>query len=230
MSTFINVIKQARAGVWLLAISAVFLSGCVTGKSVGSADSIQDTGKANIAVVTYDLKVYTTERYRTVKFADLNFRCEPSKLLAGPCFDLKLPYLGKKSVDGFELNAFEGSGSKVMSMKYGTRAITKLDHNVIVDRETVVECSYDKKKKRDVCKSRKKNISENHTVQFEQPAPVTVTPGSGCYVGHITLTMIDDEITDYNLEFSDAMDPERLTGISDNVKGAVIGYVNRPCT
>ncbi len=208
---------------------ATFLGGCATGKSVGDADDIRDTGKSNIVVVTYDLKAYTTTKYSSVKSTVLNFVCPDKSILGGACFSISLPYLGQKTVGEFALHAFEDSGAKVMKMKYGSRAVTGVGHNVVVDKKPEVTCYYNKKKKRDVCSTRTVETTDRHSVTFETAAPLNVVPGSGCYLGHMTLTMIDDRIEEYELTLGDEIPPEKLTNIGDDVSGVVQGYVNRPC-
>ena len=210
-------------------LMAAILSGCATGKSIGDADDIRDTGKANIVVVTYDVKVYATTKYYSVRSTTLRFVCPDKSFLGGACFTIDLPYLGQKTVGEFALHAFEESGAKVMKMKYGSRAVTGVGHTVVVDKRPEVTCYYNKKKKRDVCSTRTVETTEKHSVTFEEAAPLNVTPGSGCYLGHIVLTMIGDRIEEYELTLGDALSPDKLTNISDNVSGAVQSYVNRPC-
>ncbi|MEE9335363.1 MAG: hypothetical protein V3U65_14835 [Granulosicoccaceae bacterium] len=210
-------------------LMAAFLGGCATGKSVGDADEIRDTGKANIVVLTYDLKAYATTKYSSVKSTSLNFVCPDKSILGGACFSIKLPYLGQKTVGEFALHAFEKSGAKVMKMKYGSRAVTGVGHTVVVDKEPRVTCFYNKKKKRDVCSTTIDETTEKHRVTFEQAAPLNVTAGSGCYLGHMTLTMIDDSISEYEMILGEELSPEKLTNISDNISGVVQSFVNRPC-
>ena len=213
----------------IVILTAAVLGGCATGKSVGDVDDIRDTGKANIVVLTYDLKAYTTTKYSSVKSTSLNFVCPDKSILGGACFSIALPYLGQKVVGEYSLHAFEESGAKVMKMKYGSRAVTGVGHSVVIDKEPRVTCYYNKKKKRDVCSTRIDETTEQHRVTFEKAAPLNVTAGSGCYLGHMTLTMIDDSISEYEMTLGEALSPEKLTNISDNVSGAVQSYVNRPC-
>lgn len=210
-------------------LMAAILSGCATGRSIGDAEDIRDTGKANIVVVTYDINAYTTTKYSSVKSTTLNFVCPDKSFLGGACFSISLPYLGQKTVGEYSLHAFEESGAKVMKMKYGSRAVTGVGHSVVVDKKPEVTCYYNKKKKRDVCSTRTVETTERHNVKFKEAAPLNVTPGSGCYLGHITLTMINDRIDEYELTLGEELSPEKLTNISDNVSGAVQSYVNRPC-
>jgi len=48
-------------------ILVVFCAGCATGKSISNPEDIGDDGKHNTVVMTYDIKLYTANRYPSVK-------------------------------------------------------------------------------------------------------------------------------------------------------------------
>lgn len=213
-------------------ITILFLAGCATGKTVSDAKDIRDSGKSNIVVFTYDLKLYTTIKYPTVENTKLNFSCPEKSALSGAnCFSVSLPYLGRKEVDGFSLHAFELSGAKVMNMKYGTRSVSGAFHSVLVDKVSSVSCFYNKKTKKDVCNPIIKDEKNNHRVTFTESIPITVAPGSGCNLGHLTLTMVDGTLTEFNAQLGEAtLAPEKLTNLSDSVSSTVRAYVDRACS
>lgn len=106
--TLSNHITRIQIRTLLLSVLALLvLSGCATGTAVKKADDIRDDGKSNIVVITYDLKLHSTDRYPTYNTVGLSFTCpESSKLSRSSCFRISAGFLGLKDVDGYLLNAF----------------------------------------------------------------------------------------------------------------------------
>lgn len=167
-----------------LTIAFALLTGCATGKTIKGAEDIQDDGKRNVVLLTSDIKLYVRDRHPSAEETKLTFKCPKGKSgFGGICFNITLPYLGTKEVDGFGLHAFESTGAKAIKMEYGDYAITSAFHGVVVDRIPETTCTYNKKLKKDQCRTRMKDKSDNHSAIFPTPIVVNVSPGTGCYLG-----------------------------------------------
>lgn len=208
----------------------LFCAGCATGKSVSSADDIGDDGKRNTVVMTYDMKLYTTSRYPTVKSTSLRFRCPKNSAgFGGNCFNLKAPFMGKKDVDGYSVNAFEQSGTKIFQMKYGEHLLQSMQHSVVVDRVPEVQCTTSKKTKKRTCRNVMKDVTDRHSARLPSPIAVNVGAGSGCNLGHMTITMFDGELIDFSITNDESLTVEKLSDLSPDLAAAAIAHANRPC-
>jgi len=211
-------------------LAVVLLSGCATGKSIKKAEDIQDNGKSNIVVFSYDVKVYATEKYRTVSSTTLHFRCPEQSAFAGAsCFGISVPYKGRTELDGYLVHAFESAGTKVMRMKYGDRSVSGAFHRILVDKTQRISCVYDKKKRREVCRPNTEEEHDRHRVVFTEAIPITVNAGSGCYMGHLTMIMTDSELREYEFDYEAQLTPDKLASLNEGIGGAVQQFVNRPC-
>ena len=214
---------------FLVVITAQFLTACATGKNITKADKIVDTGSANIVAFTYDLIVHATDKYPTVKSTQLNFRCPKEDDLQSLCFSTRLPYIGFETTGGYAAHEFHAVGSKALSIPYGTYTLTSADHRVTVDQIPEVTCTYNKKKKRDVCRTRYKDKNVNHRAEFPEPVEFAVAGGAGCYLGHLNLFMLNGNIDAFEFERGSALTTEKLEMFSDKLRGPVGAHVTGVC-
>lgn len=219
--------------VFLLVLGIQLLAACATGKSVTSAENINDDGKSNIVAFTYDVTLQSTEKYATVKSTSLNFRCPETSSgnsgVANNCFSLKVPYNGRANRDGYSTHEFQSSGSKVMRMKYGQYNLTSARHSVVVDRIPDVYCYYNKRQKRNVCNRRMKDEKITHTANFPDTVDFAVSGGSGCYLGHLSMLMENGNIEEYDFERSDSLTPERIESFDENLRDSIASHVAGSC-
>ncbi len=214
----------------LMVLSLSVSVGCATAKSVRKADDIRDNGKSNIVVLSYDMEVFATDRYPTEKTIQVQLYCPQSaKLTESGCFSLVLPFKGRKTIDGYSLYAFEGEGTKVMSLKYGEYTATRAKYSVLVDRVPDVSCYYSRKKRREFCNRTTKDVIESHRYAFPEPLLIPVSSGTGCYLGHLSMTVVDGVVQDSNMDYSAELTPERLAAINGDLQAAVQQHVVRPC-
>lgn len=208
----------------------LFCAGCATGKSVSKAEDIGDDGKRNTVVMTYDLKLYTANRYATVKSTSLRFRCPKNSAgFGGNCFSIKAPFLGKKDVDGYSVNAFEQSGTKIFQMKYGEHLLQSIQHSVVVDRVPELQCTTSKKTKKRTCRNVMKDVTDRHSASIPAPILANVGPGAGCYLGHLSITMFEGELMDFSIANDEPLSADLLDDISPDLAAAAIAHANRPC-
>jgi hypothetical protein len=220
--------KHTRKLTSLLLI--LLSAGCATGKSVNSADDIGDDGKRNTVVMTYDIKLYTANRYPTVKSTSLRFRCPKNSAgFGGNCFSLTMPFLGRKDVDGYSVNAFEQTGTKIFQMKYGEHVLQSMQHSVVVDRVPEVQCTTSKKTKKRTCRNVMKDVTDRHSARIPNPILVNVASGAGCNLGHLSLTMFEGELIDFSITNDESLTMESLSDISPDLAAAAIAHANRPC-
>jgi len=205
------------------------ITACATGKSVDSAENIRDDGKSNVAAFTYDVTLLTTEKYATVNSTKLNFRCPQDQDLQKTCFTVNVPYAGRKRKDEYTTHEFKSSGSKVVSIKYGTYDMTSVRHSVVVDRIPDVYCYYNKRTKRNVCNRRMKDESVNHTASFPEPVGFAINPGSGCYLGHLSMLMHNNVIEAYDFQHDIGQLSEKLDTFPEGMRGAVAAHIDRAC-
>lgn len=218
------------AMLFVQVVLVLSIAGCATGKSVTSADDVGDDGKRNTVLLTHDLKVYVTNKHSSLKQSKLTFRCPSgSDTLKPDCFSVELPFRGTKNIDGFGLYAFEEIGASPIQMKYGYYALQSVIHTVLIERLPETICTYNKKTKRDVCRTRVKEKSDRHRASFPFAVPIIVNQGSGCYIGHLSITMVDDQITEFNLDSDLPVKDEQLTSLSSDVAAELIRVVDRPC-
>lgn len=214
----------------VLLVLALFCGGCATGKSISKPEDIGDDGKNNTVVMTYDIKLYTTSRYPSVKSTDLLFRCPKNSAgFGGSCFTITTPFLGKKDVDGYVMNAFEKSGTKVFKMKYGNHLLQSMQHRVVIDREPDLVCTVSKKTKKRTCRKYMNDVTEGHSSSIPTPVAVNVGSGSGCHLGHLELTMFDGELLDFSITNDEPLSAEELPDLSPEMAASVMGHVTRPC-
>ncbi|MFK7853325.1 MAG: hypothetical protein AB8B79_04395 [Granulosicoccus sp.] len=211
-------------------IASALLLGCATGKSIKSAEDIQDDGKSNVVLITHDIAVYVTDKHSSVKKAKLAFRCPKGKdLLKVNCFDVVLPYLGTKTVDGFGLHAFEISGAKAIKMKYDNYALRSVVHNVVIDRIPKTSCYYNKKTKKDECTTRLENKSDTHRAGFPSPITFNVAPGSGCYLGHLSMSVVNSEMRDFSLDTDTPLTADKLSDLAPDVAAKLLETASQSC-
>ena len=208
----------------------VFCVGCATGKSVTNAENIGDDGKRNTVVMTYDLKLYTTSRYPTVKKTSLRFRCPKNSAgFGGNCFSVNAPFLGNKDLDGYAVNAFEQSGTKVFQMKYGNHLLQSVQHSVVVDRIPELKCTTSKRTKKRTCYNIFNDVEDRHSASLPEPIAVNVSSGAGCHMGHLELTMLDGEVVDFSITSDEPLSTDVLSDLSSDMLAGVMAHVNRPC-
>lgn len=215
---------------YLLVFASALLTGCATGKSVKSVEDLQDDGKRNVVLLTHDINVYVAEKHNSVKDTKLAFRCPKGKdLLKVNCFDLVLPYLGTKEVDDFGVHAFELSGGKVIKMKYDSYALRSVVHNVVIDQIPKTVCYYNKKTKKDDCNTTIEKKLNTHRAGFPAPVAFNVVPGAGCYLGHLSMTLVNDNMSQFNLDVDSPLTEEKLSGLAPDIAAKLLNDVNRPC-
>jgi len=192
--------------ICIVALTLIFSVGCVTAKSVSKAENIRDDGKSNIVVMSYDMKVYASTRHPTEKNIKVRVHCpQSSKLTAADCFQLDLPFKGETKLDDYSMHAFEANGTKIMRLKYGEYTATRAKHSVLIDR-----------------------VPDVSWYSFPEPLYIPVNSGTGCYLGHFTLTVADGEIQDSTIEYNAELTPERLASIGPDIQAAVQQHVVRP--
>jgi len=212
-------------------VLALSVAGCATGKSITAADDIGDDGKRNTVLLTHDLKVYATNKHPVARQSKLTFRCPSgSDTLKPDCFSVELPFRGSKEIDGFGLYAFESIGASAIQMKYGYYALQSAIHTVLIDRLPETLCIYNEKTKRDTCRTKIREYSDRHRASFPGSVPIVVREGPGCYIGHLSMTMVDDRITQFNLDTELPVRDELLTSLSADVAAELIRVVERPCS
>ena len=206
------------------------ITSCATGKAIKNPDDIRDDGKRNVVLLTHDLKLYATEKHSSVKQTRLVFRCPSDNDKLKPnCFSVDIPYLGTTQIDGFGLHAFEHVGASAIKMKYDNYSLQSAFHNVVIERVPETNCYVAKKTKKTVCNTTLKDVSERYGTRFPSPIPIRVEPGSGCYIGHLSMTIIDDKTTEYTLDKGTPLTPDKLANMSSDVADALMRVVNRPC-
>lgn len=114
-------------------------------------------------------------------------------------------------------------------MKYGSYTATRARYSVLVGREPYVDCTYDKKKRKNICRNRHRDIKDTHRVALPEPIAVNVTAGSGCYLGHLTLNVINGDVKDFDMQYDAELTTEKLATLEGDVAAAVQQFVNRPC-
>lgn len=211
-------------------VLVLFCAGCATGKSISKPEDIGDDGKSNTVVMTYDIKLYTASRYPSVKSTSLRFRCPKNSAgFGGNCFSIKAPFLGKKDVDGYSVNAFEQTGTKVFQMKYGNHLLQSMQHSVVIDRYPELQCTTSKKTKKRTCRNVTKDVKDQHSSSIPTPIAVNVDSGAGCHLGHLELTMFEDELVAFSITNDELLSAEMLSDLSPDMAASVMNHVNRPC-
>lgn len=214
---------------FVIVFTLQFLTACATGKSITKADKIADTGSSNIVAFTYDLIVHATDKYPTVKSTILNFRCPKNDDLQSLCFAASLPYIGLETTGGYAAHEFRAAGSKALSMPYGEYALTSADHRVTVNKKPKTTCYYSKKKKRDVCSTRDVDEKVKHRAEFIEPVAFAVASGSGCYLGHLNLVMLNGNIDVFDFQRGSALTPDKLEMFTEDLRDPVSAHVTGVC-
>ncbi|MFK7994112.1 MAG: hypothetical protein AB8B87_08230 [Granulosicoccus sp.] len=215
---------------YLLVLASTLLVSCATGKSIKSVDDLQDDGKRNTVFLTHDINVYVTDKHASVKNTRLAFRCpKGNDLLKVSCFDLVLPYLGIKEVDGFGVHAFELLGAKVIKMKYDSYALRSVVHNIVIDRIPKTLCYYNRRTKKNDCNTNIENKSDTHRAGFPEPVAFNVVPGAGCYLGHLSITLVNNDMREFNIDVDSPLTEEKLSGLPPDIAARLLTDVNRPC-
>lgn len=215
-------------------ILVVFCAGCATGKTVRKSEDIGDDGKHNTVVMTYDVKLYTASRYPSVTKTKLLIRCPKNSAgIGGRCFTINVPFMGNKEVDGYTVNAFEKSGTKIFKLKYGNHILQSMQHTVTVDRIPELKCKTSKKTKKTTCHTDYKDVTERHSSSIPDPIQVNVGSGAGCYLGHLELTMFEGELVDFSrtkaITTGEPLSAELLSDLSPDIAASAIAHVKRPC-
>ncbi len=225
-----NITSNNSRALCFLILPLCLSVGCATAKTVSKAEDIRDDGKSNIVVMSYDMKVYATDKHTTEKNIQIRVHCpQSSKLTMASCFTFSLPLKGRKTIDGYSLYAFEANDAKVMRLEYGDYTATRANYSVLVDRIPDVSCYYSKKKRRDICNRTTKDVNDSHQFAFPEPLAIPVSSGSGCYLGHLSMTVSDGLVEDANMDYNAELTPERLALLSADVQAAVQQHVVRPC-
>jgi len=204
------------------------LGACATAQRVGSAEDIQDDGKRNTVMFSYDVQADTFDRYTGENSTTLNLRCGGDGALSGnrACFALTLPFAGQQLDDGVAVNRFELAGVRPFLMKYGDYRIDLADYKVVIGRTPKVDCYTDKKNKT-YCDTTYLDTHESHSAPIPEPIDFRVSPGSGCYLGHLVLSMRGDRITAYSLD--PAIDPGRFDQLPAPLRERAREFIDRPC-
>lgn len=211
-------------------LTVLSIAGCATGKTISDINDIQDDGKRNVVLLTHDLNIYVTEKHSSVKHTSLVFRCPSANDKLKPsCFSIELPYLGTKEIDGFGLHAFEHSGASAVKMKYDNYSLQSASHSVVIERVPETNCYVSKKTKKTICNTTMKDVFAKYRSRFPSPTPIRVEPGSGCYIGHLSMTLVDDRTVEYNLDTQASLTIDNLQNMSSDIAEALIRTVNRPC-
>jgi len=209
-------------------VLASSLGACATAKRVGSADDIQDDGKRNAVMLSYDVEADAFDRYSGENKTTIHLRCAGDGALSGnrACFSLTLPFTGQQLDEGVAVNRFAQAGARPFLMKYGDYRIDQADFKVVIGRTPKVDC-YTDKKGQTRCNTTYTDINENHAAQIPVPIDFRVSPGSGCYLGHLTLSMRGDRITAYSLDTE--IDPQRFEQLPVELRQRAREFIDRPC-
>ncbi len=224
-----------RCAKQFIALLLVLIAtGCSISNSVSKADDIGDDGKRNTVVMTYDIKLYSAHRYRTFKETLLQFMCpDNSASYSTNCFTFRTKYRGTEEVNGYNVNAFARSGTKVFQMKHGDYLLESAQHKVLVDRVREKVCTKKKNprtgKKERICNTITNNVDKEHSAMFPTPIAINVGPGPGCYLGHLSLLMFESELVEFSVTRDQPLSAELLSGLSPDAAEAVIAHANRPC-
>jgi len=216
----------------LLAILSIALSAtaCTTGKTVKSLEDIQDDGERSVVLLTHDLKVYTTEKHSTVRSALLTFRCPSvNDKFAPVCFSVSLPYRGTKQIDGFGLHAFEDTSAKAVKIKYDNYYLQAAEHKIVIDKVPETHCRTSRKTRKPVCTTTRNDVSATYKVNFPSPAAMRVQPGPGCYLGHLSLSMVDNRILEFKHVRDSPLTIEKLSNMPYDIATELLRVVNKPC-
>jgi len=205
------------------------LSACATGKPVNSANAIKDDGKSNIVTFTYDITLDATEKYATVNSTKLYFRCPESEGIDPGCFSFKVPYIGQATKANYTAHEFKRSGASTLKMKYGEYDVQKIHHAVVVNKIPKVNCYTSKKTKKRVCNTRLKDEHVYHTAALPESINFSVENGSGCYLGHLKLTMHNNVIVAYDFKDKIPLTADVLNKIDPELQDSVRRHVTRPC-
>lgn len=212
-------------------IGIFYLASCSASRGIKSADDILDDGKRNVVVMTYDVKLYVTNKYNTVRRTTLNFRCpEDGPPLSPNCFWISVPYKGVKQVGRYNMHAFERSGSTVVGMKYGDYLVGSTYYGVLVDRIRFERCYYDRKTKREECNTDFTDVYHSYSTDFINPLAISVAPGGGCYAGHLTLTIRGDDLMEFEFNTAAELDTDKLRDQSEDFNAALLRFIDRPCS
>ncbi|MBX2879417.1 MAG: hypothetical protein KTR32_05755 [Granulosicoccus sp.] len=214
----------------LMGAVAALLVGCAQTSSSIRPEEIRDDGQHNVVVLTYDIKLYVPNRHSSVSNTALTFKCPQEKRAAGGlCFDLSVPYLGTRQIDGDGLHSFEHTGAKAVKIEYDDYLIQSVLHDVLINREPRTYCWLDKKLGEELCKTTVQEQTQTYSARIPEPIAVKVSSGSGCYLGHLELHMHNNQITSYNLDTEAPLLIQRFSSMPDDVTFALFEFVDRRC-
>jgi len=203
------------------------LGACATARPVGNADDMQDDGKRNTVMFSYQVQADAFDRYRGENGTTLQLRCGGDSLTGSrTCFSLPLPFVGQQLDDGVAVNRFELAEAQPFLMKYGDYRIDHADFKVVIGRIPQVDCVTDKKG-RTRCDTTFQDVHEDHAFALPVPIDFLVTPGSGCYLGHLTLAVRGDQVLDYRLDT--AIDEAAFERLPVELRQRARELVDRPC-
>jgi len=219
---------------WAL-FSLVFIAlstGCASSSKVlNDPDKLVDDGKRNSVLLSYEIVLDSTEKHPSVKTTSLSLRCTgTSKLTGNPsCFIFEVPFVGKRTVDGFETNSFQTEGVSIYQMKYGDYNFSNSDHDVTIEKWREREC-YKTKKGKELCNYVEKTNEAKHHGSIEPGTRFFVAGGAGCYIGHLKLHMKDSEVLDFELVSNiEDMDADMIGKLSPSLQGTVASRVTEVC-
>lgn len=219
----------------LPAALVLMLTGCTTGKSIHDASDISDDGKSNTMLISYDISLNVTEKYPTVSSTTLVVRCgEPNRLGVVPeCFEVKLPLQGKRDVNDYTYFTFKDSGAKAVQMPYGAYALKSIENNVVVGVENRIHCQtlrQHRHRRRAICHDFPIDVTQRYWVEIPELAAVDITPGAGCYAGHLSLETNDGAITSYSFDQTAAQpNDEVIAALPENIQDTVQSSITRSC-
>jgi len=205
------------------------LGGCVAAKKITDDPSkLVDDGKRNSVMMSYEIELNTTEKHPSVSNTMLRVRCGAKKI-APPCFEFTAPLSGKRTVDGYEVNTFMTEGVGVFQMKYGEYSLSRADHSIVVEKWMERECRVDKKGKK-YCYNTPKTNSNSHFGVFPADARFLVSPGPGCYAGHLKLSMRESNIIEFDFVSNlDDMDDEMIAKLPPAIQGVAESRISTLC-
>jgi len=206
----------------------LLLNGCAAAELTRNAEDIRDDGKRNTVLVSYDLTLDVTDRYRTVDQVVMDIRCkEPGGRITPTCFKIVVPFKGlTENKNGYLHHSFATNGVSPFQTKYGNYEIDRFSHKVLVDKVRERKCSEDKYGK-EYCYNTTNNVDETHSIDPSPPVYFHVGAGSGCYLGHFTLHLEDERIVAYDLN-QDLTD-DVISGVDPSLQEAVRSHVTSNC-
>ena len=179
---------------------------------------------------------------------------------APECFRVSVPLVGRRDIDGYLYYTFNGKGAQIMQLPYGVFNVDSVGHSVVVDVERYVDCfgfgfGGHRRYGSDVgfrggfgfggrggfgfggrfgfsrsCLPVAAYITAQYAGEAPSAAAIDVSPGAGCYAGHLKLEMTDGTLTDYTFDQSPTQpSAELIDSLPTEFQDPVRNRVTRPC-